>query len=117
MSDGARYAYPGLDRLLHEPARLSLLTALMTNPAGLSFAQLQASCGLTDGNLASHVRHLDGAGLVEPDKRLEAGRVVTIYRITPQGQARFVAYLDVLQGVIRDASPAAPRRSVKTRLA
>lgn len=110
MSEGGRYAYPGLDRLLHEPARLGILTALVTSAEGLTFAGLQAACGLTDGNLASHARHLEEAGLVACRKRLDAGRAATLYQITPAGHARFVEYLGVLKRVIRDASAEPSRR-------
>lgn len=104
MSEGGRYAYAGLDRRLHEPARLSILTALITHPQGLAFAELRAACDLTDGNLASHVRHLETAGYLASEKRIEAGRPVTRCRITGDGQRRFLDYLAVLKDVIRDAS-------------
>src|SRR5207248_10898401 len=51
-----RYAYEGLDRVLHEKARLGIMTSLATRPSGLSFNELKQPCASTDGNLN---RHLD----------------------------------------------------------
>ena len=50
-SSEARFAYEGLDRVIHERARLSVLTSLLTNPKGLTFGDLKQLCALTDGNL------------------------------------------------------------------
>ena len=50
-----RFAYEGLDRVIHERARLSVLTSLITNPKGLPFNDLKQLCALTDGNLSRHL--------------------------------------------------------------
>lgn len=104
MSEDARFAYAGLDRVLHAPARLSILTALMGSPEGIAFNALQAVCDLTPGNLSSHVKPLEEAGLIRPVRTVEFFRAVTRYEITEAGRARFLAYLDVLQEIIRDAT-------------
>ena len=57
-----RYAYEGLDRVLHEKARLGIMTSLATRPAGLSFNELKQLCALTDGNLNRHLDVLHRAG-------------------------------------------------------
>ena len=48
----APFSYDGLDRVIHEKARLGLMTSLMAHPKGLAFADLKQLCGLTDGNLS-----------------------------------------------------------------
>jgi len=53
--DSAPFSYDGLDRVIHEKARLGLLTSLMAHPKGLAFADLKQLCGLTDGNLSRHL--------------------------------------------------------------
>ena len=53
------FAYEGLDRVIHERARLSVLTSLITNPKGLTFNDLKQLCGLTDGNLSRHLQVLE----------------------------------------------------------
>ena len=54
-----RFAYEGLDRVIHEKARLGVLTSLMAHPKGLVFADLKRLCGLTDGNLSRHLQVLE----------------------------------------------------------
>ena len=59
-----RFAYDGLDRVIHEKARLSVLTSLVAHPKGLVFGDLKQMCGLTDGNLSRHLQVLEEAGLI-----------------------------------------------------
>lgn len=108
-ADPAPFAYAGLDRILHEKARLGMLTSLAGRPDGLSFAELQRLCGLTQGNLSRHLQVLEEAGLVRVDKSFEGKRPRTDVRLTAEGRTRFLAYLDVLEQVIRDAASAARR--------
>ena len=105
--DPAPYAYDGLDRVLHERARLSLLTSLAAHPKPLAFSDLKQLCGLTDGNLSRHLGVLEEAGLVEIRKGYEGRRPLTTCRLTPAGRQRFVDYLAVLERVVRDAAEAA----------
>src|SRR6185369_17624040 len=58
-STEGRFAYEGLDRVIHERARLSILTSLITNPKPLTFGDLKELCALTDGNLSRHLRVLE----------------------------------------------------------
>lgn len=99
-----RYAYEGLDRVIHERARLSVLTSLITNPKGLTFAELKQLCALTDGNLSRHLRVLEQAGLVAIAKGQELNRPLTTCRITGSGRARYLKYLTTLEQVVRDAA-------------
>lgn len=103
--DPGRYAYDGLDRVIHEKARLGILTGLLTHPDGLLFNDLKGLCALTDGNLSRHLAILQEAGLVEVWKGVKGRRPQTLVRITDQGRARFRQYLSVLEGVIHDALP------------
>jgi DNA-binding transcriptional ArsR family regulator len=103
----APFAYEGLDRAIHEKARLGLLTSLMAHPEGLAFADLKQLCGLTDGNLSRHLQVLEEAGLVKIVKGFERNRPHTRCRLTPTGRQRFLDYLAVLERVVRDAAEAA----------
>ena len=69
-ANNAPFSYEGLDRVIHEKARLGLLTSLMAHPKGLAFADLKQLCGLTDGNLSRHLQVLQEAGLVESHQGL-----------------------------------------------
>ena len=102
----SQYAYEGLDRVIHERARLSVLTSLVTHSAGLRFSDLKQLCGLTDGNLSRHVQILQEAGLIEVLKSFENNRSQTVCSITAEGHERYVDYLAVLEQVVRDAAAA-----------
>ena len=106
-----RYAYDGLDRVIHEKARLGILTSLLTHAGGLLFTDLKSLCALTDGNLSRHLDVLREAGLVEVWKGFENRRPQTLCRLSAEGRERFVAYLEQLEQVIRDAMPKAARRT------
>ena len=103
-SGAGRFAYDGLDRVIHEKARLGLLTSLMAHPKGLAFADLKRLCGLTDGNLSRHLQVLQEAGLVDIVKGYDDKRPQTVCKITANGRRRFLSYLSVLEQVVRDAA-------------
>ena len=105
--ESGRFAYEGLDRVIHERARLGLLTSLMGHPKGLVFGDLKDLCGLTDGNLSRHLQVLQEAGLVDVTKGYEGNRPHTTCRLTKSGRRRFFDYLAVLEQVVRDAAQAA----------
>ena len=105
-----RFAYEGLERALHEKARLGIMTSLVTRPEGLLFSDLKRLCALTDGNLSRHLEVLREAGLVEIWKGFENRRPQTLCRLSPEGRTRFLTYLEELEQVIRDAMPRAAKR-------
>jgi DNA-binding transcriptional ArsR family regulator len=106
-STSGRFAYEGLDRVIHEKARLGVLTSLIAHPKGLLFGDLKKLCDMTDGNLSRHLQVLEEAGLIDIVKRFEGNRPQTICRITAEGRKRFMRYLAVLEQVVRDAADAA----------
>jgi DNA-binding transcriptional ArsR family regulator len=101
-----RFAYEGLDRVIHERARLSVLTSLVTNPKGLTFGDLKQLCSLTDGNLSRHLRVLERGKMVEIVKGVDKNRPLTMCRITASGRKRYLEYLETLEQVVRDAAKA-----------
>jgi DNA-binding transcriptional ArsR family regulator len=111
--DRGRFAYEGLERVLHEKARLGIMTSLVTRPEGLLFSELKRLCALTDGNLSRHLDVLRDAGLVEMWKGFENRRPQTLCRLSADGRQRFVAYLEELEQVIRDAMPKASKRTAR----
>ena len=99
-----RFAYEGLDRVIHERARLSVLTSLITNPKGLTFVDLKQLCSLTDGNLSRHLSVLEKARMVEILKGHDRNRPQTLCRITASGRKRYLEYLETLEQVVKDAA-------------
>ena len=105
--DVGRYAYEGLERLIHEKARLSILASLASHAQGLLFNDLKALCSLTDGNLSRQLQVLQEAGFVEVWKGFKNKRPQTLCRLTPDGRKRFVEYINTLENVVSDAVAAA----------
>jgi DNA-binding transcriptional ArsR family regulator len=98
-----RFSYDGLDRVLHEKARLGILASLAATPEGLLFNDLKQLCALTDGNLSRHLTVLDEAGLLEIWKGASGSRPHTMCRLTANGRRRFAEYIRVLEQVVTDA--------------
>ena len=99
-----RFSYEGLDRVIHERARLSILTSLLANKRGLLFGDLKRLCALSDGNLSRHLQVLQEAQLIGVSKGFEKNRPQTVCRITALGRARYLEYVEVLEQVVRDAA-------------
>ncbi len=102
-SVAGRYAFPGLERTMHEKARLGILASLVARPEGLLFSELRDLCALTDGNLNRHLKVLEEAGLVEIWKGFRQNRPQTLIRMTVIGRERFTEYLAELERVVTDA--------------
>jgi DNA-binding transcriptional ArsR family regulator len=115
-TDDAPFAFEGLDRVMHEKARLGLLSSLVAHPKGLAFSDLKQLCGLTDGNLSRHLQVLQEAGLVEITKSFEGNRPQTICALTRNGRRRFLDYLVLLEQLVRDAAKTAGEDFSNARL-
>lgn len=113
-AEAGRFAYDGLDRTLHEKARLGIVTCLTSEPDGVRFIDLKRLCTLTDGNLSRHLEVLHEAGMVEIWKGFENRRPQTVCRLTPAGRRRFVVYLKELGRVLRDGM-AKPKHAARNR--
>jgi DNA-binding MarR family transcriptional regulator len=91
---------PSFDRLVHEPIRLGILSALSVN-ASLSFRDLQAILRTSDGNLSVHARRLEEGELLSCTKSF-AGRVPrTEFRLTAAGRRALERYLAEMEAWIR----------------
>jgi len=114
-ADG-RFAYAGLERVIHEKARLGILVGLTSHADGLTFNALKELCALTDGNLSRHLAVLDESGLIAVRKGPSGRRPQSVYVLTPMGRRRFQEYVDELERVVADAvretrpATAAPKR-------
>jgi DNA-binding transcriptional ArsR family regulator len=95
-----------LDRLIHEPGRLAILTVL-SSVADADFVFLQRATGLTKGNLSSHLSKLEDAGLISVEKRFVRRKPNTKLALTDEGRRRIDRHWDQLGRLRRLA--AAPR--------
>jgi predicted ArsR family transcriptional regulator len=102
-----QFAFEGLERTMHEKARLGILTSLAAHPEGLLFNDLKQLCSLTDGNLNRHLRVLTEEGFVQIWKSQGPGRSQTRCQLTNDGRHRFLEYLSQLEQVVASASAAA----------
>jgi DNA-binding transcriptional ArsR family regulator len=81
----------GLDRVIHEPARL-MLVALLSSVESADFLFLLKEGGLTKGNLSVHLSRLEEAGYVEMEKTFRGKIPHTEYRLTKKGRTAFDQY-------------------------
>ncbi|HUA63227.1 MAG TPA: transcriptional regulator [Verrucomicrobiae bacterium] len=89
-----------LDRVIHEPARLGIM--LVLHGAGeADFLYLQRECGLTQGNLSSHLARLEETGYVEIEKKFKGKFPMTVCRLSVKGKAAFDGYTEMLAAVLQ----------------
>jgi DNA-binding MarR family transcriptional regulator len=112
-AEKGRFAYEGLDRILHEKARLGIMTCLLSKPEGLIFKDIKSSCDLTDGNLSRHLQILNEAGLVEIWKGFQNKRPQTLCRLSEEGRDRFLRYIQELEGLLRDVASVSAKEPQK----
>jgi len=92
-----------LDRRVHDPARLAILTALSACERA-DFLFLQRITGLSKGNLSSHLSKLEEAGLVEIEKRFVAKKTQTLIRLSDAGRRSIESYWQEMEELRESAS-------------
>ena len=92
-----------LDRVIHEPARLMIVTILAAT-ARADFLYLERETGLTRGNLSAHLSKLQEAGYVDIEKTYKGKLPLTVCRLTAAGQKAFRAYRRQLQDLVQSTS-------------
>ncbi len=85
--------------IIHQPARLSIM-GLLYKHRDLGFAATRDGARLTDGNLATHAKRLEAAGLLEARRVLTRNGFELRYHITPQGSVAFRRYINSLRAFI-----------------
>jgi DNA-binding MarR family transcriptional regulator len=102
MSNDLR-AVTTLDRLIHEPARLLIVT-ILSSVASADFLYLQRETGLTKGNLSAHLSKLEEAGYIQIEKTFKGKFPLTICRLTSAGQKALKTYRQQLQDFMERTS-------------
>jgi DNA-binding MarR family transcriptional regulator len=110
----ASFAVPGmtpdlqalatLDRVIHEPARLMIMTVLYAIPEA-DFLYLQRECELTQGNLSSHLAKLEEAGYLTITKSFKGKYPLTICKLTRKGRQAFETYSAAMRCVTHGLNP------------
>ncbi len=100
-----------LDRRVHDPARLSILTALSACERA-DFLFLQRITGLTKGNLSSHLSKLEEAGLVEIEKRFVNKKTQTLVRLSGAGRQTIETYWKEMEELRESAAQWQPQNLV-----
>jgi len=91
-----------LDRVIHEPVRLGIVSALAVNDS-MSFNELKDLLKTTDGNLSVHARKLEESEYVLCEKQFEGRMPKTTYSLTTLGKRALESYLTHMEGLIRTA--------------
>jgi DNA-binding PadR family transcriptional regulator len=103
-----------LDPLIHERLRLGILSALVVQES-LSFTELRDLLQTTDGNLSVQARRLEAAGYVVCEKRFEARKPKSTYRISPAGRIALEEYLETLSSLLPDLAQVRSRSEAPLR--
>lgn len=86
---------PDIDRILHEPARLTMLIYLYSLKSA-DFTFLKQQMGMTQGNLSSHLAKLESAGIVTITKSFRGKRPFTLVELSEKGRVTFRQYVEVM---------------------
>jgi len=92
---------PELDKIIHSPARLKIMAALMALSPNdqLDFSTLGDTLQLTDGNLGAHLQTLEEAGYVKIEKTFVSRKPRTFVRATTRGRGRFEEHVEALRQI------------------
>ena len=103
--------FADINRLIHEPARLAILTALSACEQA-DFTFLLNVTGLTKGNLSSHLSKLEQGGLVVIRKEFEGKHPITYIMLTPEGRQGLSEHWARLDALRRSAGVLEPSRAI-----
>ncbi len=101
QSSAALQPIAGIDRLIHEPARLMILAVLYVIDSA-DFLFLMRQTGLTRGNLSSHMSKLEDAGYIDVKKEFADKVPRTLLRLTKNGRDAFDRYRQNMMQMLED---------------
>jgi DNA-binding MarR family transcriptional regulator len=88
-----------VDRLIHEPARIAILSLLYVVESA-DFLFIMNQTGLSQGNLSSHLNKLEESSVIEVIKSFSGKRPRTTIKLTKEGRLRFEKYVDSVKGFL-----------------
>jgi len=89
-----------LNKAFENRIRLGAMSALLANNS-MDFNSLKELLGVTDGNLASHLKGLEKAEYIQVEKTFINRKPNTTYRVTPQGKTAFMAHVNALEALLK----------------
>lgn len=95
-----RNPFEHLDKILEHRVRLQIMSVLITNNL-FDFINLKEMLGVTDGNLASHIKALEKEKYISVSKSFVDRKPNTKYKITERGRNAFKKHLDALEAVVK----------------
>jgi DNA-binding transcriptional ArsR family regulator len=99
------YFFPEVNRIVHEPARLAILTVL-SNCESADFIFLQNATGLTKGNLSVQISRLEEARLVYVEKSIKRKKMLTTISLSRRGKNEIAEYWRTMDKIRGKATPA-----------
>ncbi|HCE42177.1 MAG TPA: transcriptional regulator [Lentisphaeria bacterium] len=95
-----------LEKIFHEPNRLSIISVLCAAGREMSFNEIKEACNLTDGNLSRHLKALEESGVITISKKFVDSKPRTTVMISVSGLERFNEYLTALGEILAKAKKA-----------
>lgn len=96
---GERTSMLDIDRLIHEPARMMIMSHLFVIEKA-DFIYLMQQTGLTWGNLSAHLTKLEEAGYLKVEKGYKGRKPSTMLSLTPQGRSAFQTYIEKMKAML-----------------
>ena len=91
-----------IDDVIHQRTRLSIM-ATLTGVSSMNFNELKADLALTDGNLSTHLTHLENAGYVKITKKFKGRKPHTTVAVSAKGKTALRNYIEQLEAIIKKA--------------
>ena len=93
-------SFDNLHKAFESRIRLGIMSALAVNES-LDFTSLKELLNVTDGNLATHIKKLEGENFIQSKKSFIDNKPNTRYSMTSEGEKAFQNHLDVLEQIIK----------------
>ena len=91
-----------INKTFESRVRLGIMSILMVNEK-VDFISLKEYLNITDGNLASHIKALENASMIDVKKQFIGRKPNTSYSITKNGKKAFLDHLDALENIIKNS--------------
>lgn len=90
-----------IDKIFHDRIRLGAMSVIVTSPKGVTFQELVQELQVTRGNLSVHMKVLEQNNFVSVTKEFVNNKPRTTFKVTPEGQKAFKAYLSLLEEIVK----------------